>query len=231
VTRTTAGVASLADIDLFRGLTAQELTRLDDLLAEGAFPARVDIMLEDQPGEVAYVILAGSVKIHLEQPDGTEVILAVLAEGEVVGEMSLVDSLGRSATVGTLEESRLAWMDRESFWECLRTMPTLSYNLHGLLARRLRLANTHIEALASLDVGGRVARHLLGLAAEYGQPAPGGTRLSIPLTQSDLAALVGASRVRVNQVLGQFRRRRYISVDRDHRVTVVDPEALRKRCR
>jgi CRP/FNR family transcriptional regulator, cyclic AMP receptor protein len=146
--------------------------------------------------------------------------------------MSLVDSLGRSATVATLEESHLAWMDREEFWECLRMMPRLVYNLHGLLAQRVRLSNTHIEALGSLDVAGRVARHLLALATEYGREVEGGTAIPIPLVQSDLAAMVGASRVRVNQVLGNFRRRRFISVDRaTHQITVHDPEALRKRCR
>ncbi len=54
-------------------------------------------MTAEQPGETVYVVLEGSVKVHLEQPDGTEVILAVLGPGEVVEEMSLADSLGRSA--------------------------------------------------------------------------------------------------------------------------------------
>ena len=64
---------------------------------------------------------------------------------------------------------------------------------------RLRLANAHVRALAAVDVTGRIDAQLLALAREYGESSPeGGTLIPLPLTQSDLAALVGASRVRVN---------------------------------
>ena len=63
------------------------------------------------------MVLRGSVKVCVDQADGTEVILAILGPGEVVGEMSLADSLGRSADVMTLEETNLLWIDREAFPE------------------------------------------------------------------------------------------------------------------
>ena len=61
--------------------------------------------------------------MHLEQPDDTEVILAILGPGEVVGEMSLADSLGRSADVVALEETTFLWMDREDFWVRMEETP------------------------------------------------------------------------------------------------------------
>lgn len=196
------------------------------------FAAGAEIITAEQPGEVAYVILGGSVKILVEQPDGSVVILAVLGAGEVVGEMSLADSLGRSATVVTLEESTLLWMDRASFWRCLREMPSMTYNLVDILSRRLRLANAHARSLASLDVHGRVAGQLLAFAREYGRPAPNGeVRIPLRLTQNDLAGLVGASRVRVNQALGSYKRRNLLSIGSDHRITILDPAALARRCR
>ncbi len=224
-------LGSLRRVPLFEGLTDEQLGALRESLHETAFPAGVDIMMEDQPGDLAYVILTGGVKIHVERSDGTQVILSLLGPGQVVGEMSLVDSLGRSASVATLEESRLLWMDREGFWELLRTTPRMTYNLVELLSRRLRLANAHVETLAALDVPGRLARVVLALAEEYGMPDPSGhVRVSLPLTQGDLAALVGASRVRVNQVLGAFRRRGLLSIE-DHRFTVHDAQGLAARCR
>ncbi|MFN2545218.1 MAG: Crp/Fnr family transcriptional regulator [Actinomycetota bacterium] len=222
--------ASRRAIPLFQGLDQHELARLRAITEVTTYPAGVRLMQERQPGEVVYVILSGSVKVHHVQADGTEVILAVLGEKEIVGELSMIDGFGRSATVSTLEETRTLWLDREGFWECIRDMPVLSHNLHRLMARRLRRANAHIDSLASLDVAGRIARHLLALAYEYGRPADGrGTLIPIPLSQADLAALVGASRARVNQALVEFRRRRYVSLDRN-RYTVLDPEALRRRC-
>jgi len=80
-------------------------------------------------------------------------------------------------------------------------------------------------------VPGRVASQLLALAREYGQETPEGKRIPMRLTQADLAALVGASRVSVNQALGQFRKRGTISTARDGRFTVHDQEALARRVR
>ena len=98
---------TLSELDLFRDLRPEDLSRLQGLLRRRVFPAGAELMATEQPGDVAYVIVDGAVKVHIESPDGTDVILAILGPGEVVGEMSVVDSLGRSATVVTLEESTL----------------------------------------------------------------------------------------------------------------------------
>lgn len=223
--------AALRQVALFEDLTLDQLSHLNGLLHRKAFSAGMSVMMEEQPGEVAYVILSGTVKIYIEGEEETDVILAVLGHGEVVGEMSLVDSLGRSASVVALEDSTLLWIDRTAFWECLRTIPVLTFNLTRVLSRRVRLANVQVHALATLDVPGRVARQLLAFAQEYGQEAPGGGKLiPIRLTQTDLAGLVGASRVRVNQALVQWKRRKIISVDDRHRITIHNPAPLARLC-
>jgi CRP/FNR family cyclic AMP-dependent transcriptional regulator len=223
--------ASFHTISLFRGLAPEELERLASTLHESSFPARAAVMNADQPGEAIYVILSGSAKVHTIRPDGTEVILAVLGPGEVVGEMSLADSLGHSASVTTLEESSFLWVDRVTFRSSIGKSPILAHNLAEILSRRLRLANAHLLSLATLDVPGRVASQLLALAKEYGEATPEGVRIPIRLTQSDLAALVGASRVRVNQALAYFRTRGAISAEWDGRINVLDLEVLARRAR
>src|SRR5437763_5187 len=97
--------ALLSEIPLFSNLTQAELSRLKGYLHARTFPADTSLMAVEQPGEVAYIILSGTVKVHVEQSDGSDVILAILGSGEVVGEMSLVDKVGRSANAITLEES------------------------------------------------------------------------------------------------------------------------------
>ena len=222
---------ALARVPLFEGLPRSELSRLSGHLHETRFPAGANIMVADQPGESVYAILSGSVKVNANRPDGTEVVLAVLGAGEVLGEMSATDSLGRSASVVALEETAVAWMDRRTFRASLADSAVLSRNLAEVLSKRVRLANARLISLASLDVPGRVASQLLALAREYGQQTPEGTRIPMRLTQADLAALVGASRVSVNQALGQFRKRGAISTGKDGRVTVHDEEALSRRAR
>jgi CRP/FNR family cyclic AMP-dependent transcriptional regulator len=225
-------LAAIGELALFKGLDPADLTRLAGLLRWREVAAGVALMLEEQPGEAAYFIAEGTVRVYATQPDGSEVTLAILGPGDVVGEMSLLDSLGRSASAVTLERTGAYWMDRATFLECLRTTPGVALNLARLLARRLRLADARLRALASLDVEGRVAHTLLGLAREYGRPETGGAILiPLRLTQGDLAELVGASRVRVNQVVGALKRRRSIEVDRQSRITVRDPAALERRSR
>lgn len=222
---------ALGQLPLFNGLAAAQLEFINSHLRRKTFPAGTDIITAEQPGELAYIILSGTVKIHIEQADGSTVILAILGAGEIVGEMSLLEKIDRSATVVTLEDSTLVWMDRDTFSECLHAIPVLTTNLVRIVSRRLRLANAQIQSLATLDVFGRVARQLLAFAQEYGQRTPAGTLIPLRLTQTDLAGLVGASRVRVNQVLVFYRQQSYITIDHNYHITLLNTPALQQRCR
>ena len=221
----------LGTISLFEGLSEQHLSEMNQMLHKRTFPTGKNIMTVAQPGETVYVLLRGSVKIYVDQLDGSEVILAFLGPGDTFGELSLVDSAGRSASVVTLEDCDCVAMDRSSFHRCLKSIPELSYNLVRLLSRRLRLANEQIQALSTLDVRGRVARQLLAFAQQYGETGEAeGIRIPLRLTQTDVAALVGASRERVNQVIVDFKGSGFISVDPSHYFTVLDQDALIGRC-
>ncbi len=223
---------ALAKLPLFRALTTEQISKLRELLRYKRSPAGTEIIRANEPGEIAYIILDGSAKIHIDQPDGSDVILAILGVGAIVGEMSLADSLGRSASVTTLEPSTFLLIDRASFWASLREMPMMSYNLMNILSRRLRLANLHAQSLVRLDVYGRVAGQLLALAREYGQATPkGNVVIPLRLTQSDLASMVGASRVRVNQALSFYKKRNYLSVNDDRHIVIHNPAALSHRCK
>jgi CRP/FNR family cyclic AMP-dependent transcriptional regulator len=157
--------------------------------------------------------------------------LAILGAGEIVGEMSLVDSFERSASVVTLEPCTLLLMGRATFWASLKEMPTMASNLINILSRRLRMSNARTESLAALDINGRIAAQLLAFAKEYGEATPNGDVLiPLRLTQSDLASIIGASRVRVNQALSFYKQRNYLSLYRANQIVIHDLEALRRRC-
>ena len=219
-------------ISLFHGVSSEHLSALGDLLHQQRFVAGSVIMSNEQVGEVVYLIVEGTVKIHRAQPDGSDVVIAILGPGDIVGEMSLIDDTRRCATVVTLENSTMLWMDRASFRRCLRTMPVLSYNLACILATRLRLADSQIEALATCDVEKRVARQLSAFAMRYGRPASdGGVLIPIRLTQTDIASMVGASRESVNKIIVSYKERKFISVDLDQRITIHNKHALAKQSR
>jgi CRP-like cAMP-binding protein len=86
--------------------------------------------------------------------DSTEGVLAALGHGELIGEMSLADSLRRSANVITLEETDFLLMDRGTFRASVEELPTMALNFANVLSRRLRLANVHLRSVAAMNVRG-----------------------------------------------------------------------------
>jgi CRP/FNR family transcriptional regulator, cyclic AMP receptor protein len=220
----------LADIELFAGLTPTQLDWVAQRAHRRMFEAGRNVMTIEQPGEAVYIILQGTVKIHIEQGD-RDVIISILGAGDLLGEMSLIDSVGRSASAVTLENSLLLWMDRITFNYILDNFPTVAKNLVKILSARVRLSDQLIQALATLDVNGRVARQLLAFAEKYGLARNGATQIRIVLTQSDIADLVGASRKRVNQAIVLFKEQGLIDTDTEGRIAVKDKEELAKFCR
>lgn len=218
----------LRDIPLFHGLSDDELHTVNQRLNKRSFPAGTNIIAVETPGDVVYVILSGTLKIKVDQSDSTEVIIALLGAGEVVGELSVVDQTSRSADVLIQEDSTLLWMDRQSFDDLLSTIPAVVRNLLRVLSRRVRLSTEQIQALCTLDVYGRVARQLIAFADLYGVKSETGTLIPMRLTQSDIAGLVGASRERVNQVFVALRNRKLVSVDAAYRVTLLNVPKLRE---
>jgi CRP/FNR family cyclic AMP-dependent transcriptional regulator len=220
----------LADIHLFAGLTPVQLDWIAQRAHRRVFEAGRNVMTIEQPGEAVYIILHGTVKIHIEQGD-REVILSILGAGDLLGEMSLIDSVGRSASAVTLESSLMLWMDKVTFSHMLENFPPVARNLVKILSARVRLSDQLIQALATLDVNGRVARQLLAFAEKYGHLKNGATQIRIVLTQSDIADLVGASRKRVNQTMVLFKEQSLIDTDTEGRIAIRDSEGLARYCR
>ena len=220
----------LADIDLFAGLTPSQLDWVAQRAHRRVFEAGRNVMTIEQPGEAVYIILYGTVKIHIEQGE-RDVILSILGAGDLLGEMSLIDSIGRSASAVTLESSLMLWMDKATFSYMLENFPPVARNLVKILSARVRLSDQLIQALATLDVNGRVARQLLAFAEKYGYQKDDATQIRIVLTQGDIADLVGASRKRVNQTMVLLKERGLIDTDADGRIAVKDSEGLARYCR
>ena len=220
----------LADIELFKGLTPTQLEWVAQRAHRRVFEAGRNVLTIEQPGEAVYVILHGTVKIHIEQGE-RDVIVSILGAGDLLGEMSLIDSVGRSASAVTLEDSLLLWMDKLTFNYMLDNFTPVARNLVRILSSRVRLSDQLIQALATLDVNGRVARQLLAFAEKYGHPKDGATQIRIMLTQSDIADLVGASRRGVNQAMTFFKRLGLIDTDAEGRIQIKDSNRLADYCR
>jgi CRP/FNR family cyclic AMP-dependent transcriptional regulator len=217
---------TLAAVPLFAGLDAASLESVGRGMRSRRFRRGEVIFHLGDPGDALFVVISGAVKISLPSETGDEAILATLRPGDFFGELALLDGAPRSATAGALEPTETLVLPRDRFRELIATEPLIRDALLAALARELRRLTLHVEELHFLDIAGRLAARLARLSDEQGRRQPDGSiRLDAPITQSDLAAMVGCTRQSVNKLLGLFVDDGLIRLERDA-IVITDMERL-----
>jgi CRP-like cAMP-binding protein len=223
-TRTLA--QTLATVPLFGSVDEAALESVARGLRSRRFRRNETIFHLGDPGDALFIVASGLVKITLPSETGDEAILATLRPGDFFGELALLDGGPRSATAVALESTETLVLPRDRFRELISDEPAIRDAVFAALARELRRLTIHVEELHFLDIAGRLAAVLARLAGEQGVPLDGGSiRLAAPLTQSDLAAMVGCTRQSVNKLLGLFVDDGLIRLERDA-ILVVDHQGL-----
>jgi CRP-like cAMP-binding protein len=219
---------ALAKAPLFADLSPAERERLGSLLRPHRYTRGQVIFLEGDEGAALCLIAEGRVRIQLTGADGREVVINLYGPGEIFGEMALLDGEPRSADAIAQDDVRLYWLQREDFAQFLERHPRAAMTMLASLSRRLRHTTRVVQDATFRDVPSRLARVLLDQAERLGQPVDSGIRLEGRLTQSELAAMVGASRETVNRALRGFEQHGLIRWD-GSRVVLVRTEGLRAR--
>ncbi len=214
----------LAHSPVFAPLGQRERLELAARMHSKHFQRNEVIFHRDDPSGHVYLIASGTVKVSVPEEGGQEVVIALHRGGDVFGEISLFDDGSRSATVTAMTETLAFALANRDFMDVLRGNPDAMRQLLALLARRIRLSTGHIEDLVFLDLAGRVAKLLLDQNELLGGPNV------ILLTQEDLAAFVGATRVAVNRVLVDLERRGAVKLGRGQ-IDILDQAMLRKEIR
>jgi CRP-like cAMP-binding protein len=170
------------------------------------------LFLKGAAGQGCYRVERGLLKVNIVSRSGVERILAILGPGALVGELSIIDGLPRSATVMALRDAELSFVSRATFEQCAQKYPEVYKYLVELLASRLREADEVLAAESFLPLKGRVAARLLELADAFGQDVGSG-RIVIrqKIGQTDLAAMAGIARENVSRILNDWKRRKLVS--------------------
>jgi CRP/FNR family cyclic AMP-dependent transcriptional regulator len=186
-----------------------------DLFAS-ATPAKLNadavLVLSGDAGDGCYRVDDGLLKVTMMSRSGTERILAFLGPGAIVGELSIIDGLPRSASVVAVRDSVLSFLSRAAFEVFAAKHPEVYKTLLTVIATRLRETDAVIAAGSFLPLRGRVALTLLELAQDFGQDVGSG-RIVIrqKIGQSDLAAMAGIARENVSRILNDWKRRKLVS--------------------
>jgi CRP-like cAMP-binding protein len=215
----------LKQVPLFQGLTDSELKALTaDFVRQELRPDEA-LFYQGDAGHFLYVVETGKVRIFVQGDDGQELSVTVCGTGDLVGEMSVIDELPRSASAVALERATVLRLSRERFREHVRKSPQLAFNVMKALSVRLRFSTRQLDSLSMASVPTRLARKLLELADQHGVAEGREIRIAMTLTQSELASLLGATRESVNKALGQLKRQGLIRQD-EGQLIIVNRTAL-----
>jgi CRP/FNR family cyclic AMP-dependent transcriptional regulator len=195
-----SGLPEHLSADLFTSATPVKLN------ADGV------LFLSGDAGDGCYRVEEGLLKVTMMSRSGTERILAFLGPGAIVGELSIIDGLPRSASVVAVRDAALSFLSRAAFEVFAAKHPEVYKTLVTVIATRLRETDAVIAAGSFLPLRGRVALTLLELAQDFGQDVGSG-RIVIrqKIGQSDLAAMAGIARENVSRILNDWKRRKLVS--------------------
>jgi CRP/FNR family transcriptional regulator, cyclic AMP receptor protein len=213
----------LAATEFFAGVERDHLARLEQ---QGAIRGLVrgDVLfVEGEPPDGLYVVLSGRVAIANRSIDGRESVYALMEAGDLFGEMGLLDGLPRSAEARALEPSHVLALPYPPVRALFDDDPSLLWGVVRMLSGRLRAVDEALADSVFLDVTGRTAKRLLELA-------DGRDEFTLPVTQEELAGMVGASRERVNKAIASFIRLGWLE-QQDRRYHILQRDRLTLRSR
>ncbi len=187
----------LSQTEIFEGLDAEVLADL----AVYSYCRRLErgdtlFSMGDRP-DAMYVVLTGRIAIVTTASDGRDSVISLMEEGDLFGEMGLFDGRGRSASARALETSEVLAVPYGPVRKLYEEQPDHLWRVVSMLVRRLRATGSALTDAVFLDVVGRTAKRLLVFAGDDDS-------FVLPVTQEELAAMVGASRERVNKAISQF---------------------------
>jgi CRP-like cAMP-binding protein len=208
----------LGDLDLLADLDVGELERI----AESGVSQRLrrgDVVFgEGDVADALYVVQRGRVAMLNKSFDGRESVVYLMEPGDVFGDMPLFDGLTRSTEARALETSQVVRIPYDPIREVYETHPKMLWRVIELLSTRLRNTDAALADSVFLDVTGRTAKRLLEMAGDH-------ESFELPVTQEELAGMVGASRERVNKAIASFVKLGWID-QADRSYTILDRQQL-----
>jgi len=186
---------------VFNGLDLEDLRRLAAIAREVTLPASSILFEQGEESDGLYIVASGIVRIYLTAEDGREATISLLEDGEMIGEIALLDGLPRSAGAAALTDTKLMFIPHKPFCDLLDSSPKLSRQVTLMLCERLRAANSQVAQAIFHDLRYRLLVLLRQIAVIHGRIEKDVAIVDLEVTQGTLAQMLGASREAVNKQL------------------------------
>jgi len=218
----------LARAPLFSGLSDSEIEALIDVTRPRSLKPREELFHKGDEGSEIYLVVRGTVKALTTSDEGDDVVFSILSQGELFGEVALLGSPERSATVTAITESELLAIDRRDFLDFLKRHPEASIKLLVVMAQRLKHVSELVEDTLFLNLPVRLAKKLVHYASIYGDEVEAGdVRINLKLSQEEWGDLVGATRESINKQMRAWTEQGILRSDGGY-ILIHQPAALEK---
>lgn len=214
----------LKNTQLFEDLSEAELGELSKITPYRRYEAGEIIYHMEDPADALYFVRDGMVKISMYFPNGKEMILGLLGQYDIFGELLLLPSERRPNQAEAVIDTTLIVMPENDFQRLLQQQPAIAMKFIQVMSTRLWQAQQWQAEVGAFDAPGRLANLLVRLASDFGRDVERGVEIDLALTQQDLAKMIGATRETVSHCLARLLE--FGAVKRRRSPIVVDVEAL-----
>jgi CRP/FNR family transcriptional regulator, nitrogen oxide reductase regulator len=189
-----------------RGLPPAELDDVDARMQVRGYEAEGAIYRAGEPATRLYVLATGTVKLLRGTPDGSDVLIDVLAPGDSFGTLSSLGDPTYPDTAQALSVACALSITAEDFRSVVQRHPSVALAVLDDLAHRLERSHQRVTHMSAGSVEQRVAAALLRLVTVVGEPRDGAVLLQLPLTRADLASMAGTTTESASRVMSRLRR-------------------------
>ena len=212
---------------LFGKLSPNEIDTLISYSRVERCRAGREIFAKGSPGQSLMAVLRGSVKISSLSVGGKEVVFAIYNEGEIFGDMSVLDGGERSADATAMTDCELLVLSRRDILPLLERRADLCMILLKVLCHRLRQTSEQVEDVVFRHLESRVAKALLQLVERVGLRALNSPSVELHVSQRELGSMAGGSRESVNKILQNWHRQGLIDISKGS-IIIRNVEAIER---
>jgi CRP/FNR family cyclic AMP-dependent transcriptional regulator len=207
---------------LFRDLPPAVIEHLGSYMKTRKVARGASIFAKGDPGSGLMGVLSGAVKVSVASAEGKDIVLNIFREGEIFGEIALLDGRPRTADATAMAACELVVIERRDFVSFLSGNPDVTLKFIEILCSRLRRTSEQVQDVTFLNLPTRLAKTLLQLTAATDTSAP---KSKVAITQREISQIIGRSRESTNKQLRVWAKRGWIQLVRGG-VTVVAPDKL-----
>jgi len=218
----------LQAVDWQEELSPEERDRLRASSVRRQYEAGEIVFTPVPNPESLYLLEDGLIRIYRLSESGLETTLGYVRPGEVFGELAVFGDYPRESFAQAVSRS-VAWkIPRRAFQPFVTSRPGLGFAISKQIGERLKRIESRVENLVFRDVHTRIMLILCELAETFGlEQADGSVEIDVPITQSELATLVGSTRQSVNSSLGKLTDKGYLTKKGRHLI-VTKLDELRR---